>query len=189
MSKFKSFNKKYGKSKKSGRRSAKKIGRKSTKKSPSKKRSKRSPKKISKRSPITQMIPTKQIFITESIERAVLKYNPYAVIENPKLTERTAELNRMSCKKELDSKQIAMIEMMKQAGIPIDMIDGIEKCVMDLNLNEFKQLLLEKPVKLKLDTSTIIDGEEKQLYTIIDGRHRFARAIIEGLENINAIIV
>ena len=59
------------------------------------------------------------------------------------------------------------------------------------NIKDFENFVNQNPILVKKlkGVGKKIDGNLVQLYEIIDGRHRFARSIIDGLNNIRVKVI
>jgi len=74
-------------------------------------------------------------------------------------------------------------------GFTLPRLENIRGKNIRANLEKYPIEL--KTIRNKEDKAfgILVDGVRKPIYTIINGRHRFAKAIAEGLDTVNAIIV
>jgi hypothetical protein len=74
-------------------------------------------------------------------------------------------------------------------GFALPRLENIRGKNIRANLEQYPIEL--KTIRNKEDKAfgILVDGVRKPIYTIVNGRHRFAKAIAEGLDTVNAIII
>ena len=74
-------------------------------------------------------------------------------------------------------------------GFALPRLDNIRDKNIRANLEKYPIELKTVRNKEEKAFGILVDGVRKPIYTIVNGRHRFAKAIAEGLETVNAIII
>ena len=74
-------------------------------------------------------------------------------------------------------------------GFTLPRLDAIRNKNIRANLEKYPIELEQLRNNDNKPLGRAINGIRKPLYKIVNGRHRFAKAIVEGLSEVNAIIV